>query len=615
MKKIKYILFAAIIMLSFNLMVDAKVCTYKIDGNFQYDIDKGKQTTPVSDIYDKLPFYTNYLLSNNGNEMVDPSKYTDNLTKLYSEWVKTAINHWIYDLKLDNNVIKSTFTILNTAIDGRIIDIDLGKVKSNEKKVGSNTLNYFVQLYVDPTTKLVCDKLPGCNVKGKTDFWYNVIQQKEEDIKIKNVTELFIQKISNSDECPDVIVYGENDKLLDAFYTDNYTNFEESISLNSSYINSPFALGFLKQNKNNMNNMNNIEYYSGKTCILSGKYRANMTMKTNNDISKIVNKYNMLGLDIKSLNDEKYDLDSDESLQQLVNKYGDKLTDMVLRNYLFSDVTKDRDDLQAFASDTSKCISDYYERIAKSDGELKDFDKWYSKYDSENLERYSLALSHFLDAVIKYKENLSENDMNKLLVNNEIKKCGNDISCQCGAIIFYSNEEKYTSGKEYVNNHCQGIEDTIAEEQCKLGYAQKYYNDNKTSPNSCNLNEVNEKIEEAKEVSLKMVKSIFYEYGGIDINGTTTKGLCTILYDKENGLGDYIGGGLNLIRIVGPILVIVLTGLDAMKSIASQKEEEIRKFWDHIKIRLICLALLFLVPTIVNFLLDLVIKEGLCQIK
>ena len=189
------------------------------------------------------------------------------------------------------------------------------------------------------------------------------------------------------------------------------------------------------------------------------------------------------------------------------------------------------------------------------------------------------------------------------------------LTCQCSAILLNSNDSKYNDAKNYINNRCRGIQDTTAKEACRKGAAESYL---LSHPSYCTKSDVSDVQDNAEKIINDIMERglpIIYEYAGIDINGTTTEGLCTILYDKENGLGDYISGGLNLIRIVGPILVIVLTGLDAMKSIASQKEEEIRKFWDHIKIRLICLALLFLVPTIVNFLLELVIKEGLCQIK
>ena len=106
----------------------------------------------------------------------------------------------------------------------------------------------------------------------------------------------------------------------------------------------------------------------------------------------------------------------------------------------------------------------------------------------------------------------------------------------------------------------------------------------------------------------------YYENQGIQIGDD--KELCNILLgkDNENGLYVYIKGVLNVIRIGGPLLVVILTALDAMKSISSFKDDENKKFWNHLKIRLICVAILILVPTIINFLVKLAISECVVEV-
>lgn len=78
---------------------------------------------------------------------------------------------------------------------------------------------------------------------------------------------------------------------------------------------------------------------------------------------------------------------------------------------------------------------------------------------------------------------------------------------------------------------------------------------------------------------------------------------------------EYIFGGLNLIRIAGPIITIILTIMDGIKTFVSFKDDESKKFLNHLYKRLICVAILFLVPTIINFLLGFIIPlDEVCQL-
>lgn len=74
---------------------------------------------------------------------------------------------------------------------------------------------------------------------------------------------------------------------------------------------------------------------------------------------------------------------------------------------------------------------------------------------------------------------------------------------------------------------------------------------------------------------------------------------------------------LNYIKILGPILVIVLSGIDFAKAIVVSDEENMRKTQKKFIIRLLAAALLFLLPNLVTVLLEIfgITSSPLCNLK
>lgn len=68
----------------------------------------------------------------------------------------------------------------------------------------------------------------------------------------------------------------------------------------------------------------------------------------------------------------------------------------------------------------------------------------------------------------------------------------------------------------------------------------------------------------------------------------------------------YIGWILTALKIIIPIVIISLGVMDLMKAVASQKQDELSKALKTILVRLIAGVIIFLVPTIINFLFTLV---------
>lgn len=102
----------------------------------------------------------------------------------------------------------------------------------------------------------------------------------------------------------------------------------------------------------------------------------------------------------------------------------------------------------------------------------------------------------------------------------------------------------------------------------------------------------------------------------LDVNNTTTNtetevqecsGKDSIFGDPSdpNSVAWLIQEILNYIKILGPILVIVLSSVDFIKVIVKSDDKEMAAAQRKLIIRLILALLLFLIPTIVNAILNI----------
>ena len=67
----------------------------------------------------------------------------------------------------------------------------------------------------------------------------------------------------------------------------------------------------------------------------------------------------------------------------------------------------------------------------------------------------------------------------------------------------------------------------------------------------------------------------------------------------------WLRGLLKIIRIGAIILVVILTGLDALKSFVSFDEKNSKNFYKHLLNRLMCIAILFLAPSVIELFISL----------
>lgn len=100
---------------------------------------------------------------------------------------------------------------------------------------------------------------------------------------------------------------------------------------------------------------------------------------------------------------------------------------------------------------------------------------------------------------------------------------------------------------------------------------------------------------------------------GIEID-TTTIGCDDIFGTEEGSFGWLLNTILSYIRIIGPILVVILSSIDFIKAVVGFDEKAMKEAQNKLIIRLVCAVALFLVPTLVQLLLSF-INETVCTLN
>lgn len=88
---------------------------------------------------------------------------------------------------------------------------------------------------------------------------------------------------------------------------------------------------------------------------------------------------------------------------------------------------------------------------------------------------------------------------------------------------------------------------------------------------------------------------------------------CKVLFSGEFGL--LLGQAFNLIKFAVPILIIGLGIVDYVKALAAQNQDEMKKATNKLIKRLMIGVVIFLLPTLIEFLLGLAgygLNDGHC---
>lgn len=106
-------------------------------------------------------------------------------------------------------------------------------------------------------------------------------------------------------------------------------------------------------------------------------------------------------------------------------------------------------------------------------------------------------------------------------------------------------------------------------------------------------------------LNLDKIPNYFFSEGEISCNGILA-----------GDFGDIVRKALNFLKFLVPIIIIGLTMIDFLKAIIAQDNKEINKAGNKLVKRIIIGIIIFLVPTILEFVLDLAgIPFGTCGIK
>lgn len=74
---------------------------------------------------------------------------------------------------------------------------------------------------------------------------------------------------------------------------------------------------------------------------------------------------------------------------------------------------------------------------------------------------------------------------------------------------------------------------------------------------------------------------------------------------------------LNYMRVLGPLIVVVLSGIEFTKTIVQSDDDAMKKAKNHLITRLILVGVLFLIPTLTKLLLQIfnVISDPMCGVE
>lgn len=224
---------------------------------------------------------------------------------------------------------------------------------------------------------------------------------------------------------------------------------------------------------------------------------------------------------------------------------------------------------------------------------------------SELIKNYSDKCSGYAgpDSAVEAQKNVC--------LNKEITEDIAKINCdKLGSGEFDSEEESINELMKYMywyssEYKCKGSNKL---DLCIKSYCTEIQSDPKSITQEI-INGATPEQEKADNIYNSLYNNL-YESKTIELKFGSNE-LCS----RIKMLEDYLKGGLNLIRIAGPIITIILTIMDGMKTFASFKDDESKKFFNRLYKRLICIAILFLVPTIIYFLLGFIMPiNEVCKI-
>lgn len=606
----KYTIFTFVLIFSFFMKIDAKVC--------------------------------NYYLGNSNTKVLEGDAYFEDYVKYY----KYMLTKTGRDLHVDSVYLKPSYNdVLNASIaaDGvrDLFDAEYRYWGDNYIRVAFGDPAFYISnfraTYDTETQEVRFYVTAYTRLAANTDKW---MQSKNSGVKYTFDTEW--------EDCPEVFMYGlsywdnsiwnfsPDEKML-IIYDLDIDNVEEDIAKNLTTSTPIFLFA-----DSDIGGYNYSDYYHGKVCQLRN-YDDNF--KVINDVDSIIKSFDDSGFNYKKLYQKYEELEKKFKSGNL-----DKTTDEIIDSLLSSDpsLLEEIIDLPYFSSNLekweiqNKIRSDFntfatYQNVVNNcffsnfdlDGSKEYIYSWHEKYDSSSNYKY---IDFLAQLILKIDDKIEKDDFLSTIKDLEISASINDVvnsnvgcnnagskaeicrttecrklldSVDCNEFLSKTLDELDSEVDknifERANSSCSGE----SYKDCFLSRCSSLKSEFKDQCGDV-ITGNTEAHQEVKEIFTTVMTDVIKTTG---INIETESSLCEWLYDKEDGLGGYIDFIINLIRIGGPVLIIVLTCFDGIKAVASFKDDENKKFFNRLKIRLICLILLFLIPTIIKFIIDLFVQN------
>ncbi len=605
MKKIKYI---SILLLTLLVTIGFRMDVRGDDVVPNYNINEDLFAELPTEIKNKLTIYF-YSRQNGGKE--SPGSCQD----FESAWFKDLDCSAISEVGKKYNV---NFDIKNLDAQAKVFSVELNT---------DGTLNLSLDVVCD-WWNLNCAKKINYTINsniteapsaivfefGKSDAYCVIGSVSQGDITwLCRDTEYYVLNVSK--------VY-----YLDEEYDGDAAKLEEAVS---KYVNEKSDLRFVAYSKNyNSDSKNKYDQ-----CLEDYGYELDSIL----DISKKIKNFDLLDDLLTKNHNGGYGISSSDVKRNLENflKQSDYYTKNKDANAISEAIKTDCEKVDKFVQENRlfNCLNDNYQ---STDGvyryknknpdfkgtyvySLQDFCKYSDEENvsdllngmeidnqqSELIKNYSDKCSGYAgpDSAVEAQKNVC---LNKEITEDIIK-----INCdKLSSGEFDSKEESVNELMKYMywyssEYKCKGSNKL---DLCIKSYCTEIQSDPKSIAQEI-INGDTPEQEKADNIYNSLYNNL-YESKTIELKFGSQE-LC----NRIGKLNDYLKGGLNLIRIAGPIITIILTIMDGMKTFASFKDDESKKFFNRLYKRLICIAILFLVPTIIYFLLGFVMPiDEVCKI-
>ena len=100
----------------------------------------------------------------------------------------------------------------------------------------------------------------------------------------------------------------------------------------------------------------------------------------------------------------------------------------------------------------------------------------------------------------------------------------------------------------------------------------------------------------------------FLSFNIVNAEEFTTESFCT---GKTQGVFTTIGWIFFILKILIPIIIIIMGSIDFFKAVIASKDKEIKKSMQVLIKRIIAGIIIFLVPTILSFIVKLIDRESI----